>query len=235
LFDSKRGITILSWMMSSSASRQSRRDQQKPPPHERFYARHGKRAVDLLLGSVAVVLLSPFLLLTVLAIKVDSAGPVFFRQERIGRNGRPFQLIKFRSMMVGAHTIGAGVLVEAKDNRVTRIGRLLRRFSIDEIPQIFNVLGGSMSLIGPRPTLSYQVERYDEVQRRRLLVRPGITGWAQVHGRNGIDWDQRIKLDLIYLQRLTLSTDLLVILKTIPVVLWGTGRLAKADYWKTTN
>jgi exopolysaccharide biosynthesis polyprenyl glycosylphosphotransferase len=196
------------------------------------YTRWGKRALDLLAASVLLLLLSPLMLLIALAIKLDTRGPVFYRQERIGRNGRPFRLWKFRSMVVGAEKKGAGILVEANDPRITRVGRILRKLSLDELPQLFNVLAGQMSLIGPRPGLRYQVEQYSPEQRRRLLVRPGITGWAQIHGRNAIDWEQRIALDLEYLQRVSLATDLYILWRTIPVVLRGEGMFAKADYWK---
>ena len=123
-------------------------------------------------------------------------------------------------------------LVEKNDARITRVGRIIRRLSLDELAQLLNVVNGDMSLVGPRPGLRYQVEQYDEEQRRRLLVRPGVTGWAQVHGRNAIDWGRRIELDLEYLERISLGTDLLVLLKTVPSVLAGEDMIASADYWK---
>ena len=196
-----------------------------------FYARQGKRALDLVAALGALTVLSPLWLLLALLVKLDSRGPVFYRQERIGRDGRPFRLFKFRSMVQGAEKKGAGILVEKNDARITRVGRVLRKLSLDEIPQLFNVVSGDMSLVGPRPGLRYQVEQYDDVQRRRLLVRPGVTGWAQVHGRNAIDWGRRIELDLEYIDRLSFGTDLLVLLKTIPSVLKGEGQIAERDYW----
>ena len=197
-----------------------------------FYTRTGKRLFDLAATLTGLVLLSPLLLLIALAIKLESRGPVFYRQERIGRDGLPYRLFKFRSMVVGAEKKGAGILVERDDARVTRVGRFIRRLSLDELAQLLNVVTGDMSLVGPRPGLRYQVEQYDPEQRRRLLVRPGVTGWAQVHGRNAIDWGRRIELDLEYLERISLVTDLTVLLKTIPSVLAGEDMIASADYWK---
>jgi lipopolysaccharide/colanic/teichoic acid biosynthesis glycosyltransferase len=196
-----------------------------------LYAHRLKRALDLLLALSALAVLSPLWLLIALLIRLDSPGPVFYRQERIGRHGQPFRLFKFRSMVQGAERKGAGILVEKDDARVTRVGRLLRKLSLDEIPQLFNVVSGDMSLVGPRPGLRYQAEQYDDLQRRRLLVRPGVTGWAQVHGRNAIDWGRRIELDLEYIDRLSLATDLLVLLKTVPSVLRAEGQIADRDYW----
>jgi lipopolysaccharide/colanic/teichoic acid biosynthesis glycosyltransferase len=196
-----------------------------------IYIRHGKRIFDLILTSGLLLILSPLLLLMALAIKLDSRGPVFYRQERLGRNGEPLLLWKFRSMVVGAETMGAGALVERNDSRITRVGQALRKLSLDELPQLFNVMNGSMSLIGPRPGLRYQVEQYDARQRQRLLLRPGITGWAQIHGRNAIPWDRRIQLDLEYLEKCSLKTDLYILLKTPAVVLSGQDRIAAADFW----
>lgn len=197
-----------------------------------FYIRHGKRIFDLILTSGLLLILSPLLLLTALAIKLDSRGPVFYRQERLGRNGKPFLLWKFRSMVVGAEGMGAGALVEEKDSRITRAGQALRKLSLDELPQLFNVMNGSMSLIGPRPGLRYQVEQYDARQRQRLLLRPGITGWAQIHGRNAIPWDRRIQLDLEYLEKCSLKTDLYILLRTPAVILGGQDHIAAADFWR---
>lgn len=202
-----------------------------PELRSTFYARHAKRWIDAAVAATALAAASPVLLLIAVAIKLDARGPVFYRQERIGLGGRAFQLTKFRSMEVGAEQKGAGVRVERADPRVTRVGRLLRRLSLDEIPQLFNVLRGDMSVVGPRPALRYQVELYDDAQLGRLAVRPGVTGWAQVHGRNTIDWARRIELDLEYIARLSPWTDLLVVLKTVPVVLRGSDVIATSDYW----
>ena len=197
-----------------------------------FYREHGKRALDLTLSFFALALLWPVLALVAIAIKCDSRGPVFYRQERIGRDGKPFALWKFRSMGVGAEHQGAGALVERNDARITRVGAVIRKLSLDEIPQLFNVISGDMSIVGPRPGLRYQAEAYDEVQRRRLLVRPGATGWAQVNGRNSIEWPRRIELDLEYIDRMSLLLDLRVMLMTIPSVLKGGDMIAGRDYWK---
>jgi lipopolysaccharide/colanic/teichoic acid biosynthesis glycosyltransferase len=197
-----------------------------------FYARRGKRVLDLVVALGVLTALSPLLLLLVVAIKLDSRGSVFYRQERIGRDGRAFGLWKFRSMVVGAEHRGAGILVERNDARITRVGRWIRKLSLDEIPQLFNVVAGDMSIVGPRPGMRYQAELYDETQRGRLVVRPGVTGWAQVNGRNAIEWPRRIELDLEYIRRMSLGLDLWVMLRTIPSVLAGEGMIAGRDYWK---
>ncbi|GAB4375169.1 MAG: hypothetical protein Kow0062_13950 [Acidobacteriota bacterium] len=197
-----------------------------------WYARWGKRAFDLLVGTAVLLVAGVPMLLIALAIRLEDGGPVFYRQERIGRDGRPFLLTKFRSMCVGAETRGAGILVERNDSRITRVGRFLRKFSLDELAQIFDVLRGDMSIVGPRPGLRYQAELYDDEQRRRLAVRPGVTGWAQVNGRNAIPWPERIRLDLEYIDNLSLWTDLKVLARTIPAVLRGSDLIADADYWK---
>jgi lipopolysaccharide/colanic/teichoic acid biosynthesis glycosyltransferase len=196
-----------------------------------LYARAGKPALDLFLSGILIAAGIVPALLIAIAIKLESRGPVFYRQERIGRDGRPFRIFKFRSMVVGAERQGAGVRVEAEDRRVTRVGRMLRRASLDELPQLLNVIRGEMSIVGPRPTLRYQVEQYDESQRRRLRVKPGITGWAQVQGRCAIPWDQRIPLDIEYVERMGFGMDLRVLARTFGVVLRGGGRFAERDYW----
>jgi lipopolysaccharide/colanic/teichoic acid biosynthesis glycosyltransferase len=178
-----------------------------------------------------LVVLSPFLILIAVVIKLDSRGPVFYRQDRAGRNGHSFRILKFRSMTVGAEHVGSKMKVERNDARITRVGAPLRRTSLDEIPQLFNVLSGAMSLVGPRPGLPYQAEQYTETQRRRLLVGPGITGWAQVNGRNALDWGQRIELDLEYVDALSFGMDLRILLRTIPAVLSGSGMIAEREYF----
>ena len=197
-----------------------------------WYARWGKRALDLLISSAVLLVAGLPMLLIALAIRLEDGGPVFYRQERIGRDGRPFLLTKFRSMCVGAERKGAGILVEKNDSRITRVGRFIRKFSLDELPQVFDVLRGDMSIVGPRPGLRYQAELYDDEQRRRLAVRPGVTGWAQVNGRNAIPWPERIRLDIEYIDNLSLGMDLRVLLRTIPAVLGGSDLIADADYWK---
>ena len=198
-----------------------------------FYRRYGKRVFDLALAVPGLVLLSPLLCLIAVAIKLTSRGPVFYVQERIGRNAAPFPFIKFRTMVVGAESQGAGILCLKDDPRVTRVGRFLRRFSLDEAPQLVNVVRGEMSLIGPRPGLAYQLRGYTPFQRRRLTVLPGITGWAQVNGRNAIAWDQRIVRDVEYVERLSFAMDLRILCRTVRVVLDSDSMIAKADYFKT--
>ncbi len=174
-----------------------------------------KRGLDIALSSVGLVVLAVPLGVLAAAVKLDSRGPVFFRYPRVGRNGRTFVPLKFRTMVEGALDRGLGTTVSESDQRVTRVGGFLRRWALDELPQLWNVLKGEMSLIGPRPTFAYQVEQYDEVQRRRLEVRPGITGWAQINGRNAIEWPKRIELDVWYVDNATLWLDLKIMLKTL--------------------
>jgi len=146
---------------------------------------------------------------------MDDHGPVFFVQERIGRNGKLFRLYKFRSMIIDAENQGDGIYCGETDQRITRMGRLLRRTSLDELPQLWNILKGEMSFVGPRPTLAYQVERYSERQHLRLTVPPGITGWAQVNGRNAIPWSERIELDLWYITHRSMGLDIRILWKTL--------------------
>jgi undecaprenyl phosphate N,N'-diacetylbacillosamine 1-phosphate transferase len=157
------------------------------------YSRTIKNILDQVVGWLAFLTLSPLLWLLAALVRLDSPGPAFFRQVRIGRGGKPFVAIKFRSMVDKATTMGLGLNVAADDDRITRVGHFLRNTSLDELPQLYHVLTGDMSLVGPRPTLPYQVAAYDDFQRRRLLVKPGITGWAQVNGRNSIPWEERIQ------------------------------------------
>lgn len=178
-----------------------------------------KRTIDILFSLIGLVFLAlPFALIAV-AIKLDSKGPVFFRQERVGLNGRIFKPWKFRTMVVGAEKQGLGYNVARDDPRITKVGRFLRNWSLDELPQLINVLRGEMSIVGPRPTLKYQVEQYNDFQRKRLLVKPGITGWAQIHGRNLLTWEDRIKYDVWYVEHWSVPLDLWIMLKTIWVVL----------------
>jgi len=178
-----------------------------------------KRLVDILISLIGLILLGvPFALIAV-AIKLDSKGPVFFRQERVGLNDSKFKPWKFRTMVIGAVKQGLGYNVAKDDSRITRVGRFLREWGLDELPQLINVLTGEMSLVGPRPTLAYQVEYYDAVQQRRLKMKPGITGWALIHGRNLLTWEERIKYDVWYVDHRTIWLDLWVMIKTIWVVL----------------
>jgi lipopolysaccharide/colanic/teichoic acid biosynthesis glycosyltransferase len=152
--------------------------------------------------------------LAALAVKLEDGGPVIYRQTRVGKDGVDFEVLKLRTMVVGAETIGARYAVDAGDARITRVGRIARKVSLDELPQLWNVLRGDMSIIGPRPTLRYQVDRYTEHQRHRLDVKPGITGWAQIHGRAALPWADRIELDIFYVERRSVSLDLRILLRT---------------------
>jgi lipopolysaccharide/colanic/teichoic acid biosynthesis glycosyltransferase len=178
------------------------------------------RAADVALAGTALVVASPVLGLAALAVKLEDGGPVLYRQTRVGRDSADFELLKLRTMVVGAETMGAGYAVNEGDSRITQAGRILRRLSLDELPQLWNVVRGDMSIVGPRPTLRYQVERYDAHQRRRLEVKPGITGWAQVHGRAALPWPERIELDVWYVENRSPLLDLKILLKT-PLALLG--------------
>jgi len=182
-----------------------------------------RRAVDIVVSALALALSSPLLLGAMLAIRVESPGPVIYRQRRAGRGGKPFDVLKLRTMVDGAEHIGAGLAVNANDSRITRVGAFLRRSSLDELPNLLNVLRGEMTLIGPRPTLPAQVEQYTDRQRGRLAVKPGITGWAQVNGRASLPWSERIELDLYYVEHRSLSLDLRILLRTPAMVLGGSG------------
>ena len=174
-----------------------------------------KRAFDLTVASSVGVLAAPLLGAIAAAIKFESRGPLFFRQERIGRHGRPFEIVKFRTLVDSPPGEPADYLISKSDPRITRVGAFLRRWSLDELPQVWNVLRGDMSIVGPRPTLRYQVERYDDFQRRRLEVLPGVTGWAQVSGRNELSWPERIKLDVWYVDHRSFSLDLSIVVATV--------------------
>lgn len=182
-----------------------------------------KRAIDLALTAPLALALAPALGAVALWIRRDSPGPALYRQERVGLMGRPFTLLKFRTMVVGAERMGGGLRVSAGDQRITRAGRALRALSLDELPQVWNVLRGDMSLVGPRPTVASQVERYDARQRRRLAARPGLTGLAQVRGRNAIPWSARIEIDVEYVERWSPGLDLRVLARTVAVVLGRRG------------
>ena len=180
------------------------------------------RALDVAGATLGLALASPFLATAAVAIKLDDRGPVLYRQRRVGQDGREFELVKLRTMVLGAEGQGAGWAVNRDDPRITRVGRLLRRLSLDEIPQLWNVVRGDMSLIGPRPTLAYQVESYTPRQRRRLEVKPGITGWAQIHGRAALPWEERIELDVWYVEHRSPWVDLKILLRTPRALFAGT-------------
>ena len=181
------------------------------------------RALDVVLSAVLLVVTAPFLALVALAIRLESRGPVFYRQRRVGLNGRPFQLWKLRTMVPGAESMGAGIYVLEGDPRITRVGRMLRRFSFDELPNLVNVLQGDMAMVGPRPTVQEQVDRYTERQRRRLDVKPGITGWAQINGRASLPWPERIELDVWYVEHRSLRLDLRILARTARMLASGQG------------
>jgi exopolysaccharide biosynthesis polyprenyl glycosylphosphotransferase len=192
-----------------------------------------KRLFDLVVSGILIMVSSPLMLVLALVVKLDSAGPVLFRQERVGIEGAPFRMLKFRSMVVDAEerlqtladqNQGNGVLFKIKeDPRVTRVGRTLRKFSLDELPQLFNIFAGSMSLVGPRPPLPSEVEAYEHDVRRRLLVKPGLTGLWQVSGRSNLSWQDSVRLDLYYVENWSLAGDLLILLRTVRAVFQSTG------------
>ena len=181
------------------------------------------RAFDLVAAAGALLLAGPFLLLAMVAIKLDSRGPAVYRQRRIGKDGEPFDLYKLRTMQVGADPVGVGTPVLEGDPRVTRVGRRLRRLSLDEAPNLVNVLRGEMAIVGPRPTIPPQVELYTPRQRRRLEVKPGLTGWAQVNGRAGIPWEERIELDVWYVENRSWALDLRILVRTARLLVTGHG------------
>ena len=189
------------------------------------------RIADVALAGLGLLLTSPLLAAAALAVKLEDRGPVLYRQTRVGRHGEDFDVLKLRTMVVGAERLGAGYAVDRGDARITRVGRILRRTSVDELPQLWNVVRGDMSVIGPRPTLRYQVERYTERQRRRLDVRPGLTGWAQVHGRAALPWDERIELDVFYVENRSPLLDLRILLRT-PLALFGGTYKGRSGGWR---
>jgi lipopolysaccharide/colanic/teichoic acid biosynthesis glycosyltransferase len=180
------------------------------------------RALDVAAAGLGLAVASPVLGLAALATKLEDGGPVFYKQRRVGLDGQEFELLKLRTMEVGAEHRGARLAVNEGDPRITRVGRVLRRLSLDELPQLWNVVRGDMSLIGPRPTLAYQVERYTPRQRRRLEVKPGITGWAQIHGRARLPWEDRIELDVWYVENRSPLVDLKILARTPRALFAGT-------------
>ena len=179
-----------------------------------------KRPIDICGAFFGLILLSPILLIVVVLIRIQMGAPVFFKQERLGKNGKIFKIFKFRTMVDNAITIGSGLRMDEKDSRVTKLGNVLRKTSLDELPQLFNVLKGEMSLIGPRPPVPYhpyKYEDYDETQKQRFLVRPGISGYAQVKVRNNATWEERIVYDVEYVERIGFWFDLYLMLTTISI------------------
>ena len=192
------------------------------------------RVADVALSAVGLAVSSPLVALAALAIKLEDGGPVLYRQTRVGKDGVDFELLKLRTMVVNAENMGAGLAVNEGDSRITRAGRILRRLSLDELPQLWNVVRGEMSVIGPRPTLRYQAERYDDRQRRRPEVKPGITGWAQVHGRASLPWAERIELDVWYVEHRSPWVDVKILAKT-PFALFGGTYKGATGGWKTPS
>jgi lipopolysaccharide/colanic/teichoic acid biosynthesis glycosyltransferase len=184
---------------------------------------NASRALDVTVAVAALAIAAPVLAIAAVAIRLESRGPVLYRQRRVGLGGQPFELWKLRTMVPRAETMGAGVYVLEGDPRITRVGRLLRRFSLDELPNLVNVLKGDMAIVGPRPTVQEQVDRYTERQRRRLEVKPGITGWAQVNGRTALPWPERIELDVWYVEHRSLWLDLRILAKTARMLATGHG------------
>jgi lipopolysaccharide/colanic/teichoic acid biosynthesis glycosyltransferase len=195
-----------------------------------------KRLMDIAISGVALVLSAPLMGLLWLLVRLESPGDPIYTQVRVGRDGAPFPIYKLRTMVTGAEFIGAGLAVQEGDERITRMGRLLRKTSLDELPNLINVLRGDMSIVGPRPTVQVQVDHYTDRQRGRLRVKPGITGWAQIHGRASLPWSQRIELDLYYVEHQSLKLDLQILART-PAMLLGRKGIYKGDQggWDITT
>jgi lipopolysaccharide/colanic/teichoic acid biosynthesis glycosyltransferase len=182
-----------------------------------------KRLLDITISLTLTVVTAPVVALAALAVRIESPGDPVYRQTRVGKDGRLFEIYKLRTMVSGAEFQGAGLAIAAGDHRITRVGNLLRRYSLDELPNLWNVLRGEMSIVGPRPTLKHQVDQYTERQRGRLAVKPGITGWAQINGRASLPWPERIELDLWYVEHRSLALDLRILSRTLGLVASGSG------------
>jgi lipopolysaccharide/colanic/teichoic acid biosynthesis glycosyltransferase len=182
-----------------------------------------KRLLDLAIAVPAAIVSAPLVALLALAIRLESKGSALYTQTRVGQGGAPFRIYKLRTMVSGAEFQGAGLAISAGDSRITRLGELLRRTSLDELPNLWNVVRGEMSIVGPRPTLQHQVDAYTDRQRGRLSVKPGITGWAQVNGRASLPWPERIELDLWYVEHRSLRLDLRILRRTVTMVVTGSG------------
>jgi lipopolysaccharide/colanic/teichoic acid biosynthesis glycosyltransferase len=181
------------------------------------------RALDVVIGGIGALVTAPIVAALAVAIRLESRGHPLYTQTRVGRGGELFQIYKLRTMVHGAEFTGAGLAIAAGDDRITRLGNFLRRYSLDELPNLWNVVRGEMSIVGPRPTLAVQVEQYTERQRGRLAVKPGITGWAQVNGRASLPWSERIELDLWYVEHRSLWLDLRILMRTVRMVFAGEG------------
>jgi lipopolysaccharide/colanic/teichoic acid biosynthesis glycosyltransferase len=182
-----------------------------------------KRLFDLVLGAIGTVLSAPVVAVLAAAIRVESPGHPIYRQTRVGKDGREFEIYKLRTMVSGAESVGAGLAIQEGDERITRVGEFLRRYSLDELPNLWNVVRGEMSVVGPRPTVPVQVAQYTDRQLGRLRVKPGITGWAQVNGRAALPWPERIELDLFYVEHRSLGLDLRILARSARLVLSGQG------------
>lgn len=182
-----------------------------------------RRAFDLVVGLTGLIVTAPLLAALALAIRLESRGHPIYKQTRVGKDEELFEIFKLRTMVRGAEFTGAGLAIQEGDDRITRLGLLLRRYSLDELPNLWNVVRGEMSIVGPRPTLAVQVQQYTDRQRGRLAVKPGITGWAQVNGRASLPWTERIDLDLWYVEHRSLALDAKIVLRTIGMVLSGRG------------
>ena len=200
------------------------------------WERVAKRALDVTGAAVGLTLSAPVIGIAAALIKREDGGPVFFRQERVGLDGESFEVLKLRTMIVNAEAQGAGFAVDAGDSRILKIGDLLRKTSIDELPQFWNILTGEMSLVGPRPTLRYQVDQYTPHQARRLDVKPGVTGWAQIHGRASLPWSERIELDVWYVDHQSLRLDLSIMLRTVGTIFSRSGTYkGEAGGWQSPD
>ena len=194
-----------------------------------------KRYIDIVLAATALILTLPIMAVTALAVKLDSPGPVIFTQRRLGLGGREFDFYKFRSMVVNAEHTGSGVYSDKNDDRVTRVGKFIRATSLDELPQLINILRGDMSCIGPRPPLTYHpwpIDEYTDAQRRMFEVRPGITGWAQIHGRKDVEWHKRIRMNVWYVDHCSFRLDTIIFFATIFKVLTGADNVNKGETLK---
>ena len=184
-----------------------------------MYKKYIKRLLDFILSLIGLIILSPVLLVVAVLVKCSSKGPIFFKQERLGKDGKVFKIIKFRTMINNAENLGTGLRITGKDDfRITKVGGVLRKLSLDELPQLINVLKGDMSLVGPRPPVTYfphKYEEYDEIQQQRFYVRPGITGLAQVRVRNNATWDERIEIDVEYVKSLSFINDFKILFETV--------------------
>ena len=186
-------------------------------------ARIRRRAFDIVVAGIGTVFFTPVIAVLAAAVRIESPGHPIYTQTRVGKDGKPFAIYKLRTMVRGAEFTGAGLAIQEGDDRITRVGALLRRYSLDELPNLWNVLRGEMSIIGPRPTVPVQVEQYTERQRERLAVKPGLTGWAQVNGRATLPWSERIKLDLWYVEHRSLKLDVRILAMTVEMVFSGKG------------